>query len=407
MRAGLLALTATFAATGGMACSPLRDFPNLATDGSVPPTFDGSGPTPPDSGGALPGGDGGAGDAVGPGPPPDMGNVRSMDGPARSPDGSARPADGPAPPVVRDGGVMVAPMPGSFTAFPIGTYARDIRLAPDGNVYFSHFEYFIGKITPAGEVIPEFRELDDVDPYEIVPTSDGALWVAGSFDNAIARLGPDGSETVFEFDSDNSGPDAMALGPDGNFWFTQAGGENWIGRLTPLGQMTRFNLGNADRDQPNGITAGPDGNLWFTVYLGSLGRITPAGRITIFPMPEAGELGLMHIAAGPDGNLWFTQRSAMKIGRISPAGVISQFALPRPQMTGEPWTDGITLGPDGNLWYAGGDPAVIGRVTPAGQITEFRAPDIFRPERLTFDRNGVIWFTDDNNQIGRFVPPKP
>jgi streptogramin lyase len=396
MRARMPASTALAAAAIGLACAPLREFPNLATsDGSAPPPLSDAGepPRPADTRGAEP--DTRPGDA--PAPAPDMSAVRG-------PDVAPRPPDAAPPPVARDGGVPVAPAAGSFTAFPLVGYARDIVLGADGNLYFSHFENKIGKVTPAGEVLQGVFTLPGLDPYHIVPTSDGALWVAGAFDNAIGRLAPDGSLRTFEIDSDDTGPDDLTLGPDGNFWFTQAGGDNWIGRMTPAGQYTRFDLGD---DQPNGITTGPDGNLWFTIYVGSLGRITPAGRITRYPMPGDDELGLMNIVRGPDGNLWFTQRSVMKIGRITPAGTISEIPLPRPGATGEPWLDGIIVGPDGNLWYGGAEPPVIGRITPAGVITEFRAPENLAPERLTFDRNGALWFTNDDGVLGRFIPPRP
>jgi sugar lactone lactonase YvrE len=58
---------------------------------------------------------------------------------------------------------------------------------------------------------------------------------------------------------------AIAAGPDGNMWFTDAGYPSAIGRITPSGQITEFNTGvpgNARR--PSGIAAGADGNMWFT-----------------------------------------------------------------------------------------------------------------------------------------------
>ncbi len=39
---------------------------------------------------------------------------------------------------------------------------------------------------------------------------------------------------------------------------------------------------------PQGIAVGPDGNLWFTEYAANqIGRVTPAGVITEFPIPTA------------------------------------------------------------------------------------------------------------------------
>src|SRR3989442_725766 len=57
---------------------------------------------------------------------------------------------------------------------------------------------------------------------------------------------------------------------------------------------------------PKGITAGPDGNLWFTEAGGNrIGRITTGGVIR--ESPSKAGIGPTEIAAGPDGNLWFTE----------------------------------------------------------------------------------------------------
>src|SRR5260370_37288280 len=52
--------------------------------------------------------------------------------------------------------------------------------------------------------------------------------------------------------------------------------------------ITEFPLLSNDSG-PSGITAGPDGNLWFTQAGGKIGRITPAGNITEFPLPRSCE----------------------------------------------------------------------------------------------------------------------
>src|SRR5882724_2268244 len=43
------------------------------------------------------------------------------------------------------------------------------------------------------------------------------------------------------------------------------------------------------KSSPQRIALGPDGNLWFTEGSGNkIGRITPAGEVTEFPMPATG-----------------------------------------------------------------------------------------------------------------------
>ena len=125
------------------------------------------------------------------------------------------------------------------------------------------------------------------------------------------------------------GPTGITSGPDGNLWFTEAGG-NTIGRITPSGSITEFPIPMANNSphgitnsSPFGITSGPDDNLWFTEQAGNtIGRITPAGTIQEFPLPTTCNnqhpCGPTGITSGSDGNLWFTEQYVSKIGRISP-----------------------------------------------------------------------------------------
>jgi virginiamycin B lyase len=117
------------------------------------------------------------------------------------------------------------------------------------------------------------------------------------------------------------------VGPDGNIWFTEIGG-NKIGRISPAGVITEFSNGLAAGSIPGGITAGPDGALWFTEIAGNnIGRITTSGVITnqfSIPTPNA---AVHEITTGPDGNLWFAEAATDKIARMTPSGVVTEFSL--------------------------------------------------------------------------------
>src|SRR5437899_649550 len=58
----------------------------------------------------------------------------------------------------------------------------------------------------------------------------------------------------------------------------------------PIGLLKQFKSPTANA-QPRHIALGPDGNLWFTegtdVVPAKIGRITPAGAITEFAIPTA------------------------------------------------------------------------------------------------------------------------
>jgi virginiamycin B lyase len=83
-----------------------------------------------------------------------------------------------------------------------------------------------------------------------------------------------------------------------------------------------------------GIASGPDGNLWFTEAGGNnIGRITTAGSITEFAIPTAGS-GPAGIASGPDGNLWFTETVGNNIGKVVPPPA----SIPAPVPTLSAWS---------------------------------------------------------------------
>ncbi len=78
------------------------------------------------------------------------------------------------------------------------------------------------------------------------------------------------------------------------------------------GDITEFPIPTPD-SQPVGIKVGPDGNLWFTEQGGN--KIPPDGVITEFPIPTPNSTPF-GITAGPDGNLWFSEFIGNKIGRL-------------------------------------------------------------------------------------------
>jgi virginiamycin B lyase len=144
----------------------------------------------------------------------------------------------------------------------------------------------------------------------------------------------------FQIPTADSQPTGIAVGADGNLWFTESGSGK-IGRIPPGGQVNEFPSGSG---QPIAIALGSDGNLWFAQSLStSLGRITPAGVVdTVLVFAES-----TAIAAGPDGNVWFAGAANQPVvARVTPAGLeLPYFQLPFS-------VSGIAAGPDGNVWFA-------------------------------------------------------
>jgi streptogramin lyase len=279
-------------------------------------------------------------------------------------------------------------------------------------------------------------------PAGIANGPDGNLWFACGTANCVGNIAQSGSLSELFLFSEPPGLGVISQGPwiaagaDGNMWFATANNE--IGKTTPAGVMTLFQIPTAFSG-PAGGTRGPDGNVWFAENLAQkIGRITPAGDIVEFAIPPLSGssnapcdlplcqtfAGPTDIVAGPDGNLWFTETIFQDcgvdsctisggIGRITPAGVVlDQFVVPTPYSS----PTRIALGPDGNLWFteshvsnlapfarSGGS---IGRITPAGVVTEFTIPT---PDSRLFGisggPDGNVWFAESGaNQIGRISP---
>jgi streptogramin lyase len=230
-------------------------------------------------------------------------------------------------------------------------------------------------------------------PRGIAVGRDGNLWFTESNNGAIGRLSTKGVLREFPLPRSDCTPNGITLGLDGNIWFTESFGSR-IGRITPTGKITEFSVPSAATivSGLSGITAGPDGNIWFVEeYSNRIGRITPQGVITEFPLPTVG-VDPDGIVAGPDGNLWFTERSGNQIGRITPKGHITEFPLRNPGSG----PDGITKGPDGNIWFNEAEGNRIGRITPKGHISEFSsyssASNATGQGSITTGPDGNLWF---------------
>ena len=236
-----------------------------------------------------------------------------------------------------------------------------------------------------------------------------------------------------------SKPADLALGPDGNMWFTEQSGGR-IGRITPSGQVAEFV--EPIVNQPVGIVAAIDGNLW-AAGVNALDRVTSSGAITQFVYPTA-NAGGGEIIDGPDGRLWFAETLAGNIGAVTTGGAITEYPLGSnttlpvgmaldPSHTGVWFTlyganalglmlpngsiasqftiptpnsrpISIVAGPDGALWFAEYGAAKIGRMTTGGQFSEYSLAPGAQPNAITTGVDGNLWFVEYGaNKVGRIT----
>ena len=334
-------------------------------------------------------------------------------------------------------GVQAAAGAPIIAEYPLPTPSSNpaqVAVGPDGNIYSP--EVFSGKIaqvTPAGAVTEFSLPANDLKETHGTPfpfgiaSAGGLLWIGQRGVNVRSGLFTVHAMTtsgVFKHSVTlTREPIWMTTGPDGNVWISEQNssgrGPGAIGRLTPSGQLTEFQL--KDKHQPTDITTGPDGALWFGEQ-GIVGRITTKGALTEFtlpPCPSGGKVPIrqaFYLAAGTDGNVWFTdpnpcfpgENIGNSIGRIRTNGTyIGDFFPP----TADSFPEGITSG-DGKMWFTEFCGNNVGSVTTTGSFQEFPipsgAPPAFLctnntsgPQQLINGHDGAggslrLWFAESN-----------
>jgi virginiamycin B lyase len=258
------------------------------------------------------------------------------------------------------------------------------------------------------------------------------VYAAENYANKIAKL-QGGTVTEYSVPTADSQVQMMAIGSDGNAWFTEQG-SNKIARMNPDNSITEFATG-VSVGAPFDITPGPDGSLWSTVQHSTLLNITASGSITTAAVPAFGGdtyspymQGLVvdsngtawfgddqnnsivqrtssgtltkhaiptanamptGLTVGPDGRIWFTEYTAPKVGAIDPStGTMTEYSMP----TGSYPFDIVSA--CGNLWISEKGTNNIGMMTTSGTLTEYAAGTYNnQPARLAVGPDGNVWFT--------------
>jgi virginiamycin B lyase len=228
-----------------------------------------------------------------------------------------------------------------------------ITSGPDGSLWFTETSANkIGRITTAG-IVSEFSlPVSGSRPAAIIGvSSDNALWFIERGDHTGGNPGRIGRMTTAgvlrnEFIV-SSEPHALALGSDGNVWFTD---QTAVGRITLSGVVTEFPI--SPLSAPSGIAAGQDGNLWFAAAdsptTAVISKISAAGApLGTYSFPLFGPADTLSLTMGDDGNLWAVENLGNRVARIGLDGAIKEFPVPPPANLAQQ----IVVGPDGNLWF--------------------------------------------------------
>jgi virginiamycin B lyase len=220
---------------------------------------------------------------------------------------------------------------------------------PDGNIWFTE-SGFIGRMTTAGGSYNRFQFPTDGIADAITVGFDGNLW----FNTSLHKIGVCTiSGAITERDPPTIADlHGISRGPGNTIWFLESGAKDFVVRIAQNGDYTEFPL--SDLSNPQSMALGSDGNMWFT-EASKIARITADGAMAEFSL----SIGATQVAPGPDGNIWLSGGTGNdpNLVRVTPDGSMTIFPLPA-------LPAGLTAGPDGNIWYTEpgfGVPAAIAR----------------------------------------------
>ena len=296
-------------------------------------------------------------------------------------------------------------------AIPGSTASSDpagIALGADGNLWFTEFNKSkIGQLNRAGKITDVVTPSAKAGPLSIASGSGPNLnlWFTEYNAAKIGQITTGGPPYVeYTLPNKSARPYDIALGSDGNMWFTDRGTNTvWrVKRLNkkPFVEFTQYLLtGNA---QPGTIANGPDGALWFTeTGTNSIGRLPVSGSpLTEYRVPTAGSQPAGIVAAN-DGNLWFIEQHAKKLGRMAINGnVIAEYPLNNTQNP-----DQLVQGVDGNFYFTDPIGNKIGQFFfHTHQLRFFNSPTAKSgPSAMTIGLDAQIYLVESTgNKLAQF-----
>lgn len=249
-----------------------------------------------------------------------------------------------------------------------------------------------------------------ISPNAIAVGSDGNVWFTELIQAHVGRMTPDGTVTLYPT---TDWGETLTRGPDGNIWLTEADIEPttaYIAKITPAGVLTEYELPAVVGGRgPDTLITGPDGNLWWADTQGYVANDTTEGQTTQYATGPAG-----FITVGKDGNLWFlTSHNFASTATLVSADLQGNILSQVPFTCSAGGITGMTQGPDGNFWIAENDTydsttqtytdtGFVGRLTPAGALTQFPLPvdaghEYSFPRDILAEPDGLLWFAQYAN----------
>jgi virginiamycin B lyase len=325
-------------------------------------------------------------------------------------------------------------VPSTLNRFPLPPHhtAASLTAGPDGNVWFVDQPDFtfagghdgmIGRITPDGQITEFPVPIPPDDPNPNGQIDFGGM-TAGPDDNLwflarrhvpfidmqgftfLGRITPDGQISEFQVRDNNSNNLFPPLvGPDGNIWFYTV---NVHADPRQLEQELSLD-GSTITDVPFFLytpltSTDPSGNLWTSTGLPGVRYLSPDGQdlIPTVNLARQGAAEVLSLTAGADGNAYAVTSDRdegienPRLWQITPDGQATPFQVPEVSA-------GPAVGPDGNIWYATSAPTQLNQFTPDGSTTSFPLP-ISTISGITTGPDGNLWLIGGfNREIDQFI----
>ncbi len=269
------------------------------------------------------------------------------------------------------------------------TQINGMTVYPDGNIWFTGNSGELGVLNPAMKSPLEFGlGIPGSNPQGIAVGHDGDLYFTDPGTNSIGVFNPANLKR-FEvaIPTKSSGPSSIAVANDGTIWFTETA-VGKIGEYDPTTQnITEFPLATAT-SQPSYLQVGPGGKLWFEEF-GGFGVIDLTTHMLETIPATAAKAPVGGFSFTPDGNVWYiVGGSQYAAARLVPStGAITVFPASAPYGSGGPSPRQLATGADGNIYFAvtGGGPG-----TTVGEIN-------VKTQKITSYSNGTN--SDSENAI--------